>query len=290
MPSASGYDRTVNNGSQVLVLGGGIAGLAAAYELHQRRVPFTLLEAGPRVGGVIFSEPVDGFNIDGGPDSLLIQKPEGIKLCQELGLGDRLVVDASRRASPSSSAAARCTRFRRLGPRHSRPSGGRSSARGCSRGPASCAWAWSCSCRGGRDAGDESIGAFMRRRFGVGSRRLPRRTAARRHSRRRRRPPVDPRAVSAVSRGRARIGSLLRAFRAQPRHAPSHGRRVHVAAGRAERTRRRARGGAPVDRRSAANARSTQARPSTASLFRVETSAARRFAARVRRASRHRPS
>jgi len=82
----------VNNGSQVLVLGGGIAGLAAAYELHQQKVPFTLLEAGTRVGGVIFSEPVDGFNVDGGPDALLIQKPEGITLCQELGLGARLVV------------------------------------------------------------------------------------------------------------------------------------------------------------------------------------------------------
>ena len=73
------------------MLGGGIAGLAAAYELHQQKIPFTLLEASSRVGGVIFSEEVDGFNVDGGPDSLLIQKPEGIKLCQELGLGTRLV-------------------------------------------------------------------------------------------------------------------------------------------------------------------------------------------------------
>ena len=58
---ASGYDRRVNNGSQALVLGGGIAGLAAAYELHQQKIPFTLLEAGTRLGGVIFSEPVDGL-------------------------------------------------------------------------------------------------------------------------------------------------------------------------------------------------------------------------------------
>src|SRR5262249_48729595 len=32
-----------------------------------------------------------GFTIDGGPDALLIQKPEGIALCEELGLGGRLV-------------------------------------------------------------------------------------------------------------------------------------------------------------------------------------------------------
>ena len=40
---------------------------------------------------MILSEEVDGYTIDGGPDALLVQKPDGIKLCEELGLGDRLV-------------------------------------------------------------------------------------------------------------------------------------------------------------------------------------------------------
>src|SRR5258705_8856759 len=75
----------------VVIVGGGIAGLAAAYEFSRQRVPFVLLESGPRVGGVVFSEQIDGYTIDGGPDALLIQKPEGIKLCEELGLGDLLV-------------------------------------------------------------------------------------------------------------------------------------------------------------------------------------------------------
>jgi oxygen-dependent protoporphyrinogen oxidase len=75
----------------VLIIGGGIAGLATAYELHRRSVPFLLLEDRPRAGGVVLSEEVDGFVLDAGPDSLLVQKPDGIKLCQELGLGDRLV-------------------------------------------------------------------------------------------------------------------------------------------------------------------------------------------------------
>jgi oxygen-dependent protoporphyrinogen oxidase len=75
----------------VAIVGGGIAGLAAAYELSQRRVPFVVLERAPRAGGVIFSEEVDGFTIDGGPDALLIQNPEAIALCRENGLGDRLV-------------------------------------------------------------------------------------------------------------------------------------------------------------------------------------------------------
>jgi len=58
----------------ILIVGGGIAGLSAAYELHRRDVPFRLLERGPRAGGVILSEQIDGFTIDAGPDALLIQK------------------------------------------------------------------------------------------------------------------------------------------------------------------------------------------------------------------------
>ncbi|HMF93966.1 MAG TPA: protoporphyrinogen oxidase [Vicinamibacterales bacterium] len=75
----------------VAVVGGGIAGLAAAYELSRRRLSFVVLEQAPRAGGVIFSEELGGFTIDGGPDSLLIQKPYAIALCKELGLGGRMV-------------------------------------------------------------------------------------------------------------------------------------------------------------------------------------------------------
>src|SRR5712692_4431899 len=75
----------------VVIVGGGIAGLATAYELSRRGVSFVVLERAARAGGVILSEEIDGFTIDGGPDSLLIQKPEGIRLCEEIGLGNRLI-------------------------------------------------------------------------------------------------------------------------------------------------------------------------------------------------------
>ena len=75
----------------VAIVGGGIAGLAAAYEVSRRGLSFVVLEGAPRAGGVIVSEEVDGFTIDGGPDALLIQKPEAIALCRDIGLGDRLV-------------------------------------------------------------------------------------------------------------------------------------------------------------------------------------------------------
>jgi oxygen-dependent protoporphyrinogen oxidase len=77
--------------TQVAIIGGGISGLSAAYALHKRQVPYLLLEAGPSLGGVIRTETRDGFLLEGGPDSMPAQRPEGIALCRELGLGDRLV-------------------------------------------------------------------------------------------------------------------------------------------------------------------------------------------------------
>ena len=77
-------------GAQVAIVGGGMSGLAAAYELARRNVPFLLLEAAPAVGGVVKTERIDGFVIDAGPDALLTQKPAAIDLCRELGMGHRL--------------------------------------------------------------------------------------------------------------------------------------------------------------------------------------------------------
>jgi oxygen-dependent protoporphyrinogen oxidase len=74
----------------VVIVGGGMSGLAAAYELARRNVPFCLLEAGPVLGGMVKTERVGGFVIDAGPDALLTQKPAAIDLCRELGMGRRL--------------------------------------------------------------------------------------------------------------------------------------------------------------------------------------------------------
>ena len=75
----------------IAIVGGGITGLAAAYELMVRRVPFQLFEASPRLGGIIRTEHVDGFTIEAGPDSMLAQKPAAMGLCEALGLGPRLM-------------------------------------------------------------------------------------------------------------------------------------------------------------------------------------------------------
>ena len=81
---------------RIAVLGGGIAGLTAAYVLARARLsgaPINefLIEATPRLGGVIQTETVDGFVVEAGPDSFLTEKTEAAFLCHELGLGDSLL-------------------------------------------------------------------------------------------------------------------------------------------------------------------------------------------------------
>lgn len=192
-----------------------MAGLAAAYELHRQRVPFVLLEGGNRTGGVVLSEHVDGYTIDAGPDALLAQKPEGIKLCEELGLGDRLMPtkpprlafiqrDGKLHALPAASVLGIPTRF----------------------GPflKTKLFSWAGKLRMGaelfvpprRDGADESIGSFMTRRFGAeAATYLAEPLLAGIHA-----GDVNRLSVRALfprfTETEARRGSLLRAFREHP--------------------------------------------------------------------------
>jgi oxygen-dependent protoporphyrinogen oxidase len=75
----------------IAIVGGGITGLAAAYELSTRNVPFVLLEASDRFGGLIRTDQIDDLTIESGADSMLAQKPAAIELCEALGLGPRLI-------------------------------------------------------------------------------------------------------------------------------------------------------------------------------------------------------
>lgn len=75
----------------VTIVGGGISGLSTAHYLAQAGIPSTLIEARPRLGGVIQSEHVDGCVIEAGPDSFLSMKPAAMDLIREVGLEDEVI-------------------------------------------------------------------------------------------------------------------------------------------------------------------------------------------------------
>ena len=74
---------------QIAIVGGGIAGLAAAYFLRDQAA-VTVLEASPRLGGKLAVGEVAGLPVDSGAEALLARRPEGIDLIAELGLADQL--------------------------------------------------------------------------------------------------------------------------------------------------------------------------------------------------------
>ncbi|MFI5213208.1 MAG: protoporphyrinogen oxidase [Gemmatimonadales bacterium] len=77
--------------SRVAVIGGGIAGLVAAYEASRRGADVVLCEAAPRTGGVILTERTEGCLLEGGPDGFLGGADDIPELCAELGIADRVV-------------------------------------------------------------------------------------------------------------------------------------------------------------------------------------------------------
>jgi oxygen-dependent protoporphyrinogen oxidase len=77
--------------SHIIIIGGGISGLAAAHRLSEQQVRVTLLEASPRLGGTIQTEHRDGFLLERGPDSFISEKPQALELAKRLGLESRLV-------------------------------------------------------------------------------------------------------------------------------------------------------------------------------------------------------
>jgi protoporphyrinogen/coproporphyrinogen III oxidase len=84
---------------RVAVIGGGIAGLAAACFLRESGATVTVFEGSPRLGGKLAVSDVAGIAVDSGAEALLTRRPEGTALIREVGLGDRLV--------PAGTTAAR---------------------------------------------------------------------------------------------------------------------------------------------------------------------------------------
>jgi oxygen-dependent protoporphyrinogen oxidase len=158
---------------RVVVVGGGITGLTAAYRLlhagrDARGAPFavTVLEARPRLGGNILTERRDGCVIDGGPDAFLAARLQATQLCGELGLGDRLMVTIEKN---------RRVYVRQGGVLHPLPEGlALAVPAGVLPLARSRLFTWPGKLRMGldlilprrKDPSDESVGSFLRRRLG----------------------------------------------------------------------------------------------------------------------------
>ncbi len=91
---------------RVIVIGGGLSGLAVAYRLHERAralrrpIDVRVLEAKDHIGGVIGTDRFDGFTLERGPDSFITNKPWGLDLCGRLGIADQLIeTDGAKRRS-----------------------------------------------------------------------------------------------------------------------------------------------------------------------------------------------
>jgi oxygen-dependent protoporphyrinogen oxidase len=89
----------------VCVVGGGVSGLATAWDLSGGATPqegapeVVVLEATESLGGVLRSKVLGGRVVDMGPDGFLGRRPEAVQLCREVGLGEALAPIAARGAS-----------------------------------------------------------------------------------------------------------------------------------------------------------------------------------------------
>ncbi|MET7345371.1 protoporphyrinogen oxidase [Streptomyces sp. NPDC005547] len=83
----------------VVVIGGGIAGLAATHRLVGAGLRVTLLEGTDRLGGKLMTGEIAGVRVDLGAESMLARRPEAVALARAVGLGDRLQPPATATAA-----------------------------------------------------------------------------------------------------------------------------------------------------------------------------------------------
>jgi protoporphyrinogen/coproporphyrinogen III oxidase len=80
---------------RVVIVGGGIAGLAAAFFLRDAGLAVTVLEGSPRLGGKLAASEVAGIAVDAGAEALLARRPEGTDLVGAVGLAGQLALPAA---------------------------------------------------------------------------------------------------------------------------------------------------------------------------------------------------
>lgn len=154
---------------RVVIIGGGITGLSAAHAFEETGIAYTLVECEARLGGKIRTDVLEHagrYVVEAGPDSILIQKPWAAALARSLGLGERLIGSNQERKTVYILSHGRLVPMpeglvlvvpTRLGPFLRSPL--------LSLGGRLRALLDLCLPRR-RDAGDESLSGFIRRRMG----------------------------------------------------------------------------------------------------------------------------
>ncbi|MFE7748581.1 protoporphyrinogen oxidase [Streptomyces sp. NPDC057428] len=99
--------RDTTRTGHAVVIGGGIAGLAAAHRLLDSGLRVTVLEATGRLGGKLMTGEIAGTRVDLGAESMLARRPEAVGLAVAAGLGDRLQPPATATASVWTRGALR---------------------------------------------------------------------------------------------------------------------------------------------------------------------------------------
>ncbi|MFI2432744.1 protoporphyrinogen oxidase [Streptomyces sp. NPDC018693] len=97
--STAGTGAAGKGTGHVVVVGAGIAGLAAAHRLLERGARVTVLEASGGVGGKLLAGEIAGLRVDLGAESMLARRPEAVGLARAVGLADRLRPPATATAS-----------------------------------------------------------------------------------------------------------------------------------------------------------------------------------------------
>src|SRR5215472_16973399 len=77
--------------ASVVIVGGGIAGLAAAFFLRDTPHRVTVLEGSPRLGGKLAVSDVAGTAVDKGAEARLTRRPEGTGRIEAVALRNHLV-------------------------------------------------------------------------------------------------------------------------------------------------------------------------------------------------------
>jgi protoporphyrinogen oxidase len=74
--------------SEVIIIGGGLTGMSAAWELERLKIPYRLIEVKNRLGGSIVTKREAGFVLDG--SAFVLEKYGDWPFLAELGLADAL--------------------------------------------------------------------------------------------------------------------------------------------------------------------------------------------------------